>query len=652
MRVYIFYVVRMLLVLDVLRDRVHRARTVQSDARDNILEAGRPEVLHEVRHASALELEHALGVAVCYQLIYFRVVITHLRPVYGDTVVLLDHAQSVSDDRKVTEPQEVHLEKSELLDGRHVELCRDALVRRVKRHIFIKRQLGDDNAGSVRRSMTRQSFKSHRQVEHLLYKRLVLVSSSQLRIDLKSLCDSDPELIRDGFGYLIALSVRRVESPRDIAYSRFGLESTESDDLRHLVPAVLSVDVLDDLLPSLDAEVDVYIRHADSLRVQEPLEDQVVFDRIYLRYIQAVRYDAACSRASARSDSDLVRLGIVDEIPHDEEVLDISHVLDDGKLHLEALSVARIRVHGRLAVSADEAFIAQFAEVLIACHAFRRHVLRQMVLAKSKFDVAPLCYLVCSLDSIRDVREECFHLVLGLDVELIIFEPDAVLIMYVGLRLDAHQDVLRCRILAPYVVSIIRRNKRNADIRRQPLEPGNNGLVLFEMVILYLKEEIVLAEYVEELQRLAFCSLIVPVQEHPLRVAGKAARQADEAFAVLPQEVLVDPRPEVEAVNITLRDDLDQVAVTLLGLGKQYEVARVAVLARFLVVHRPRSRIHLAADDWLDARLFAGFIEIDHTEHGAMISNGARIHPEPLHIFRQLGDPAHPVEQAVFSMDV
>ena len=275
-----------------------------------------------------------------------------------------------------------------------------------------------------------------------------------------------------------------------------------------------------------------------------------------------------------------------------------------------------------------------------------------MVLSKSKFNVAPLRYLVRPLDSIRDVREESLHLVLGLDVELVVLEPDAVLVIYIGLRLDAHQDVLGCRILAPYVMRVVCRNKRHADIRRKPLEPGDDSLVLFEMMILYLKEEIVLAEYIEKLKRLSFCTLVIPVQEHPLSVAGKAARQADEALAVLPQEVLVDPRPEVEAVDITLRDDLDQVAVTLLILGKQDQVTRVAVLARFLVVHGPCGSVHLAADDRLDARLFTGVIEIDHAEHGAMISNGARIHPEPLHVFRQLGYPAHAVEQAVFSMDV
>ena len=65
-RINILNIVRMLFVLNVSRDRVHRARSVQSDARDYVLKARRLEVLHEVGHAAALELEHALGIALGY----------------------------------------------------------------------------------------------------------------------------------------------------------------------------------------------------------------------------------------------------------------------------------------------------------------------------------------------------------------------------------------------------------------------------------------------------------------------------------------------------------------------------------------------------------------------------------------------------------
>ena len=276
-------------------------------------------------------------------------------------MVGLYHPERISYDSEVSKPQEVHLEKSELLDGRHVELSRDALVRRVKRHVIVKRKLGDNDAGSVRRSVARQPLEGHRKIEHLLYKRLILVSASEVRIDIKSLGYCDAELVRYGLGNLIALLVSGIERSGDISHGRLGLEGTEGDDLRDLVAPVLARDVVYDLLASLDAEVYIYIRHAHSLRIEESLEYEVVFDRVDLGDGKAVCDDAACGRASARSDCYAVTLCVVDEVPYDEEVLNIAHTLDDRKLRLEPLPVQAGLVHGLLAVAPDKALVAELS---------------------------------------------------------------------------------------------------------------------------------------------------------------------------------------------------------------------------------------------------------------------------------------------------
>ena len=97
-------------------------------ARDYVLKACRSEVLHEVRHAAAFELEYALRVAVGYKLVDLGIIEVHRREIDVGSVVLLYHAKRVSYDREVSEAQEVHLQKTQLLYGRHVELRRDALV--------------------------------------------------------------------------------------------------------------------------------------------------------------------------------------------------------------------------------------------------------------------------------------------------------------------------------------------------------------------------------------------------------------------------------------------------------------------------------------------------------------------------------------------
>ena len=72
---------------------------------------------------------------------------------------------------------------------------------------------------------------------------------------------------------------------------------------------------------------------------------------------------------------------------------------------------------------------------------------------------------MCPMNSIWNIREQCEHLFFGLDVELVIFKFHAVLIINIGLSLDAHEDILGSRVAAVNVVGIISCHKRRANIR-------------------------------------------------------------------------------------------------------------------------------------------------------------------------------------------
>ena len=154
-------------------------------------------------------------------------------------------------------------------------------------------------------------------------------------------------------------------------------------------------------MPALDAEIDVDIRHAHSLRIQEPLEDQAVPDRVDICYLQAVCHDAAGCRPSSRADHDAVFLCEVDEVPHDQEVLHIPHGLDHAELIVKTL--LKLRRHVLIpffyTVSTE---LSQIVAVRIAC---RRNELRQMVLPERKLDLAFHRDPVRVLDSLRRVME-------------------------------------------------------------------------------------------------------------------------------------------------------------------------------------------------------------------------------------------------------
>ena len=111
-----------------------------------------------------------------------------------------------------------------------------------------------------------------------------------------------------------------------------GGHGAKGDDLRHMVSTVFPIDVVDDFLTALIAEVHVEVGHTDTFGVQETLEDEVVADGIDVGDADAVGCNAACTGTTARPHRDALALGVVDEVPHDEEVVHIAHVADGVQL--------------------------------------------------------------------------------------------------------------------------------------------------------------------------------------------------------------------------------------------------------------------------------------------------------------------------------
>ena len=107
-----------------------------------------------------------------------------------------------------------------------------------------------------------------------------------------------------------------------------------------LVSPYLLLDVGDDLVAPVHAEVDVEVRHAHALGVQEALEEQVVRDGIEVGDAHRVGDERPGARAAPRPHRDAALLGVADEVPDDEEVAGEVHLRDDVELGLEALAYA------------------------------------------------------------------------------------------------------------------------------------------------------------------------------------------------------------------------------------------------------------------------------------------------------------------------
>ena len=168
---------------------------------------------------------------------------------------------------------------------------------------------------------------------------ILVVLLFKVRVHREGLVERDVELLRDHLRDGVRLAVGEIQNAGDVSYDAPRRHRAEGYDLHDAVAPVFFDDVIDDLLPALEAEVHVDIGHGHALGVQEALEDEAVFHRVKVGDPERVGDDRARRGASARTDRDPVVLGKFDIVPDDEEVIDKPHAFDRVELILKARAV-------------------------------------------------------------------------------------------------------------------------------------------------------------------------------------------------------------------------------------------------------------------------------------------------------------------------
>src|SRR6185503_20016849 len=77
------------------------------------------------------------------------------------------------------------------------------------------------------------------------------------------------------FGDALHFGVRHFERPAYILDRRLRGERPEGDDLADRVATIKTGNVIDNIAPAADTEIDIDVGQRDAARVQKPLEEQV-----------------------------------------------------------------------------------------------------------------------------------------------------------------------------------------------------------------------------------------------------------------------------------------------------------------------------------------------------------------------------------------
>ena len=639
--------VRLVAVAQIGWDGVHGTGTVQADQSDDIFQVLRLQAYKHLLHAGRFQLEHTLGVALSQHFIGLRVVIIQLLD--GELRVMLLHRRfRIADNGQGAQTQKVHLQQAQFLDLSHVELGHRQAVVGGQRQIVVGRFRRDDHARRMGGRMPRHALHLQGGVDELGDLRVGVIELFQLGGNFQCPFQGHLELHGHQFCHHVHLLIRDTHHTAHIADGVAGGHGTEGNNLRHMIGPVFPIDVINDLLPTLVAEVYVKIGHADALRVQEALEDQIVPDGVDIRDAYAVGRNAACTGTTARAHRDALTFGVIDVVPDDKVVVGVAHGFDHADLIAQAVLVG-LRDIGP--VPAFKTLPAELFKECLIIHAVRGFIIRDLGVAKLKVKVALFCNFRRVFAGFWHHGEQVIHFICSLDVKFVGLELHAVGILNGLAGLDAQQDGLHLGIFLAQIVGVIGGRHGDAGFPRQLDELRQNDVVLFQPMVLQLDVIIAFSEQIPIPQGRGLGPLVVPGQNGLRHLTGQTGRQADQALVILFQQLLVHAGLGIKALHERCRDHLDQVFVASLILAQQDQMV-VAVDLVHLVKTGAGSHIDFTADDGLDARLFGCLIELHTAVHDAVVGAGNGGLAAFLDAVHQLVDAAGTVQQTVFRMDV
>ena len=273
--------------------------------------------------------------------------------------------------------------------------------------------------------------------------------------------------------------------------------------------------------------------------------------------------------------------------------------------------------------------------------------MRQQDPVELDLDVAALGDLERAAQRVVAAGEVGGHLLGRLEVEVVGLEAPAVRVLERVARLDAEQRLVRVRVLVAQVVDVAGGDRRQPALLGERDELRVDPLLHVEVRVLELDVDVVAPEDLLEPVELRLGVGRAALLERLADAAGEAARERDQPGAVPLEQLPVDARLVVVALEVAERGELDQVRVALVRLGEEREV-RLALLLRVPVV----GDVDLAADERLDALVSGRLVEVDRAGERAVVGEPDGRHLELGGALREVRDPAGAVEDRVLGVDV
>jgi len=331
---------------DIFRDAFHWTRAEERYHGDHVMDGLRLHLHHVTGHAVAFQLEETNRVTFADKLIDLGVINRDGAEGELNAMTLGDIFAGFGHNREGHQPQEIHLEQTEVVDAVHVVLRHGfnrqliTVARRsVQRKVFSQWFITDDHASSMCAYVSQASFHSPGNIEQRFHLVRGFIHCPQFRGRLERFSDRHVLALhrtRNQLGDPVHVRQGDAHHPSHVAHCAAGCHGAEGNNLSHTISAVFLIAVFHYFRAAIILEIQVNIRHSDAVRVQEAFKQQAVAERLHRGDIQRESHQRAITR-SAYVVPDVFLARETAQIPDDQEVFRKSHLIDNAQLIIQAL---------------------------------------------------------------------------------------------------------------------------------------------------------------------------------------------------------------------------------------------------------------------------------------------------------------------------
>ena len=230
--------------------------------------------------------------------------------------------------------------------------------------------------------------------------------------------------------------------------------------------------------------------------------------------------------------------------------------------------------------------------------------MRQLHAVELERHIATVGDLESVVGGVREIGEQRAHLFGRFEIVIfgLVAHASGIVDGLVGLNAD--QNVVDVRIGALDVMNIVGDDQPEIILTGEFYQSGDDDLLIFEPMILYLEKKIVATEDVNVLPNdgVGAAEVVEPVgvENGAGDFSADACRQRNQAAMILAKKFLVNPRLVVEAFGVGARDQFDEIMIALIVFGEQDQMIVLNAVDFLTERAMLRSNVDFAAYDGFD----------------------------------------------------